>query len=370
VYDKEIFNFRISSKYKIGSWLCFENSRGARWHYKDLADAVRAFSNFPYCKLKEIKISVEATDRSAEREDRAQIICLFLKTQDIHRILIDAKGLQTLGFELVDSETGKWFEGERPKSTIKDVPDIREYLPEWDFVLILLSLHAIETYMDKHTQIWGKYPPGLQRWLDRLARRIPRYEGISREGKKAAIEKRRDSCFAHLDLALDGEKGEPANMLRLHRCATWYSQGLGQESEYLRKLERIWSMGFATENNSIAIEKRYFTTHRMNLFFKKKQRSLAKDVPQFRYSLPVLRCDWLCDFRSAIEDAGGWDRDAWFRAYPAGITFWSFKNEKWRLGLFERAGRIYLDESDAFAKRFGGQASRYLAERHGYGSFD
>lgn len=63
VYEKEVLLVRISPTYQIGSWLCFQNSRGAKWHVKDLEDArTRGFSNLPYKKLKGVKIEIEATE--------------------------------------------------------------------------------------------------------------------------------------------------------------------------------------------------------------------------------------------------------------------------------------------------------------------
>ncbi len=110
--------------------------------------------------------------------------------------------------------------------------------------------------------------------------------------------------------------------------------------------------------------------HSMNPMRAERQTEFPTHTPTGPFDNKPWFSEYLRDYKSAVQAAGGWDRDEWFRRYPTGIMPWIFRVEVWRLSLFDRESREYLDESDAFAKRFGGQASQFLAGEYGYGPFD
>jgi hypothetical protein len=219
VYDNETLTIRVSPRFHFNSWICFENSRGARWDVRDLEDArSRGFSNLPYKRLQQVRISVEAAEDTARRDDAGQIICLFLKIRDVADIILQAAedGLRNLDFELVESERGKWFEGGMPKRTISQIQDVPAYIPEWDFTIVWFPFYPLRLRFPSMHVTQG-LPEKLLDWLQDPQN--VESDKTKRTGR--AIRERTDRLYAHLDLALDTVEGDTADMLRLHRFSTW-----------------------------------------------------------------------------------------------------------------------------------------------------
>ncbi|PMD59271.1 uncharacterized protein K444DRAFT_630880 [Hyaloscypha bicolor E] len=366
VYDHETFIIRVSPRYQVNSWLCFENSRGAKWHVKGLEDArTRGFANLPYKRLKQVTISIEATQHIPGREDQGQIICLFFKMRDLTEILLEAKkgGLHNIELELLDLGTGKWYEGGWPKTTILLIQDAPSFVPEYDFSIVWLPLYSFASFLP--SMKLGQLPCEMREFL---MGEITAQEADQETRSDEKAKERSDILYAHFDLALDGEEGETADMLRLHRFSTWYQRGANHGSEYLRELERIWRdraweaawRDGWNENDSIAIEKRCYMFHSLNPLYAKRQRGRSTQRIAGPFDKSPQFSEVLKDCLPAVNLEGVWDRDEWFRCYPAGIKPWKFITEGWRLPLYNEEGRIYRDASDAFADRFGGQASRCL----------
>ncbi len=219
VYDNATLTIRVSPRYQFNSWFCFEHSRGARWHVRDLEDArSRGFPNLPYKRLQQVKICVEATEDTAGRDDAGQIICLFLKMRDVAEIMVEAAegGLRNLNFDLVESERGKWYEGGMPKRTILQIQDAPAYIPEWDFTIMWLPFYPLHLRFPS-MDLTQDAPRKLSNWL----KEPQNVETDNTKRTVKAIRERTDRLYIHLDLALDGVAGETADMMRLHRFSTW-----------------------------------------------------------------------------------------------------------------------------------------------------
>jgi hypothetical protein len=219
IYNNETLTIRVSPRYQFNSWLCFENSRGAEWHVRDLEDArSRGFPNLPYQRLQEVKICVEPTEDTAGRDDAGQIICLFLKIQDVVDIIVQAAegGLRNLNFDLVESERGKWYEGGMPKRTISQIQDVPTYIPEFDFTIVWFPFYPLRLRFPR-MDLTQHFPRKLFDWL----KEPQNVETDKSKRTVKAIRERTDRLYTHLDLALDGVEGETADMLRLHRFSTW-----------------------------------------------------------------------------------------------------------------------------------------------------
>lgn len=381
LYDNQTLIIGVLPKYQAGSWLSLYHSRGIEWHLKDLGDPrARGFANLPHHRLKRVVVGIEAPQCIPRSENRGQMLCLYFKMRDVTKMLIEAKesGLHEVEVVFLDSKNGKWFEEEHqaPRTTIRRIRDIPLFRPETDYGVIRLALWPF-TRVHKDTWLVYDYAAGMNKWLKTgMKRSETDPDGKEKPGAKKAfspaITKRMEMLYAHYDLALDGEPGHTADMLRVHRFATWYSREMNHGSDYLRGLERMWKDPVWEdewmENDSIAIEQRYFRAHALNPSY-------------YRYDVVGLgggNCSSSClhgcvhrlvgfsnflkDGSSAVKDTGGWNRDDWFRCYPNGVQPWGFTWEGWRKYLYAREARTYRDESDAFAKRFGGQASRFFID--------
>ena len=123
---------------------------------------------------------------------------------------------------------------------------------------------------------------------------------------------------------------------------------------------------YRNQNDSSAIEKRYYMVHSMNPL-------RARQTEPYTIAAPFDReprfSAYLKNHRTAVQAAGGWDRNAWILRYTTGIKPWRFNWEGWRLPILYKEGHEYLHESYAFAQRFGGQTSRFPAELYGLGLF-
>jgi hypothetical protein len=219
MYDNKTLTIRVSPRYQFNSWLCFENSRGARWHVRDLEDArSRGFSNLPYKRLQQVKICVEATEDTAGRDDAGQIICLHFKMRDVADIIVQAAegGLRSLNFDLVESERGKWYGGGMPKRTISQIQGVPAYIPEWDFTVVWLPFYPLRLQFPS-MDLTQDVPRKLFDWL----KEPQNVETDNTKRTVKAIRERTDRLYTNLDLALDGVAGKTADMLRLHRFSTW-----------------------------------------------------------------------------------------------------------------------------------------------------
>ena len=75
-----------------------------------------------------------------------------------------------------------------------------------------------------------------------------------------SLQDDQDQMFMDVDIELDMLPGITANMMRLERFSSWYTDGSGSESKYERELERILktrSTTFPNHNKAINIQWRY-----------------------------------------------------------------------------------------------------------------
>ncbi|KAL8917726.1 MAG: hypothetical protein Q9208_007778 [Pyrenodesmia sp. 3 TL-2023] len=243
-----VLHFRISPTYQHKSWCTVESSiinenstvkrkRLTQWHLQDLDEAMkRCFHKLPYRTMRKIQIDVGAPDRS----DPGQVVSLYKKCVDLATMLENAEsGLLNIEINLLDSEEAKWTWDGQPQNSIT-----QHHTGDYELVLSAFSrLRDVES---------AKFRVPVQ--LDPDSHLIENMEAILRlEGPFGAnlaphgdgewddrdIQTDRDLMYVNLDLELDFLHGHTANMMRLDRFSSWYTDKLGGNSEYEREYERI-----------------------------------------------------------------------------------------------------------------------------------
>ena len=255
-----VLQFYIEPEYDYQSWIRAESWLGAesnswkRWALQDPDDAVsRGFGKLPYRKLKGIRIEIEAPCR----EDPGQIVCLWKKGLDLIRLFEQAEnGLPNLGIHLIDSASTKWsvecepqksvaVNRERsnpPRGSVIDRTNVASIFDE-DYQIVLTPFqrlrnvrtakvclpegmvydgnfaHNMETLLVERGA-FGTWPDTEDPWDDK------------------ELEQVQDEMFLNLDSELDMLPGVTANMMRLERFSSWYTNGVGSESRYEKELER------------------------------------------------------------------------------------------------------------------------------------
>ncbi|KAL8762891.1 MAG: hypothetical protein Q9184_001187 [Pyrenodesmia sp. 2 TL-2023] len=243
-----VLRFHISPTYQHKSWCTVESSivdedstvkskRLAKWLLQDLDDAMkRGFHKLPYRTMRKLQIDIGAPDR----RDPGQVVSLYQKCVDLATMLENARsGLLNIEINLLDSGQAKWTWNGQPQSSIN-----QHHTGDYELVLSAFSRlrdvesakfrvpvqldpdnHLIEN-MEAVLMLEGPFganlaPDGDGEWDDR------------------DIQTDRDLMFMNLDLELDFLHGQTANLMRLDRFSSWYTDKLGGNSKYEREYERI-----------------------------------------------------------------------------------------------------------------------------------
>lgn len=366
LYKDVVLRFQVFPEYQYRSWLTIESNTGTTWHLQDLDNAVsRGFGKLPYEKLKGIQVEIVAPCRF----DPGQTVCLWKKCLDLAALLEQAeRGLPNLEIHLKDSESAKWsVDGEPqmsvsidrvksypPRDDITDRSNERTFITDADYQIALIPFHRLRNVQTAQVYLpedmvssnyaynlgillEEKEPFGT--WLDADD---PRNDPIIQAGQ--------DRTLLDLDLELDLLPGITANMMRLERFISWYTDGLDSASKYESELQRI-----LTTRSCMPF--RYDKTNHI-LYRYAAMRTFDPRSLSHRYKAPKS-CSLLTSTVSSVNATTheaiasgavkeGWDRDAWHSGrYPRGIPPFdqhAFYLELWTAGLNHDASVRYGQE--------------------------
>ena len=271
LYEDVVLRFCICPKYQSRSWLTIESQFKKKWTLQSLDHAMKSgLHKIHYEKLRKIVINIDAPDD--DWQDLGQIVCLYKKCADLASLLEHAtKGLPDIDINLLESPPAKWGDSLNLRSQIDDesglhyvhkFDDREEYGGSkgdfWDDAELVLhtfcrlrNARSANVYVPATTS--GDYPYNE----DLIALRIPEPFNTDLHSDDFDDQRVLDGLFIGLDHILDVLPGDTANMLRLDRFASWYSDESETESKYEKELERIYK----TWTNHRVKERRLFSLY-------------------------------------------------------------------------------------------------------------
>lgn len=421
-HNSQILQFHISPEYQYKSWLTLESNIDAECPPRQLVlpslnhALQRGFDKLPFEKLKKIQINVGAPDIA----DPGQVICLHKKCVDLAALLEQAKhGLPDIEINLLESASRKWLSGDEPQRSISIDP--RRHFPyyqydgkgpclssaDWSFFHSEESLHQLdldpvhsETRNDteddeivlyaffhlrkaRSAKISGPQQP-QDYFYENVATMLEAKQPFGTHSRSAEgdfwgdenLQEEKDKLFMHLDLDLDLLPGPTANMMRLDRFSSWYTNTFGGESRYEKEYERIIKTWVDYG----------FSSRRLWSLFRRfaRMRALNPKSMERQYSRPLLQ-ELLRQVESGQLDGYGedsvrahelgiiddeWDQDAWHEAWPLGVPAFDTAefsrayceghdyNRSRHEEKFDWLMREWLEEED------GSPAKRYLEKLH------
>ena len=342
LYKDVILRFQVSPEYKYQSWLTIESNAGRKWHLRDLDDALsRGFGKLPYEKLKGIHLEIQAPCR----KDPGQIVCLWKKCLDLATLLeCSDRGLPNLKIHLRDSPRAKWFVDNEPQSSVAvdrkkrspprdkviDRSNEQSHIMDEDYKIALKpfcrlrNVKSAKVYLPEDMGLNNQFAYHMETVLARKEL-FGSWLDFDNPWNDKSLQDDQDQMFMDLDVELDMLPGITANMMRLERFSSWYSNGSDSESKYETELERILKTRSTVQpnhNKAINIQWRYanmiaFSPRCIFLRYKASKRWDAN---------PCLfaSTEKLNTIQDGLElgliNREEWDSDAWhYGLYPEGI---------------------------------------------------
>ncbi|KAL8760300.1 MAG: hypothetical protein Q9199_000082 [Rusavskia elegans] len=387
-YNVQILQFHISPEYQYKSWLTLETNFDAKWPprllvLQSLSRALQqGFDKLPFEKLKKIQINVGAPDTA----DPGQIICLHKKCVDLAVLLEHAKhGLPDIEINLLDSASANadWWDY-RPKTSMLYQLDLDLNNSETrndiqDDQIVLYAFFHLRNA--RSAKISGPEQP-QDYFYENVAQSLEEKEPFGTYPDTGDfwgdenLQEDRDQLFMHLDLDLDLLPGPTANMMRLDRFSSWYTNAFGSESRYEKEYERI----IKTWTDYGLSSRRLWSLFRR---FARMRASNPKSMER-QYSRPLLlemlsraesgQLDSIDEASVSAHELGiiddDWDQDAWHEAWPLGIP--AFDTAEFGKAYCEGHDYNRSTHGRKFDKRIRGwlqgedgrPAKRYLGKRH------
>lgn len=371
LYKDVVLRFHVWPEYNHRLWLLVESNAGNTWwSLRDLEDAVsRGFGKLPYEKLKGIQVEIDAPCRT----DPGQLVCLWKKCLDLTRLLENAaRGLPNLEIHLKDSRLAKWsVRGEPQMSVSYDRAYDRELCyPPWaiypdtrymwnqtiiddpDFEIVLSPFHRlrnvqmVKIYLPEDMVCNSDVAYGLETVLVKKEAFGTSLDADDPWNDKE-LQGDQDQIFMDLDMELDLLPGKTANMMRLERFSSWYTDGLGSESKYESELERILktqSTSYKNENEAKYIQFRFaamLSFNQISLIHRYAAAKYWKISPFLFTPTEVIAIQEAFDLGFIKED---WSRETWHHIY--------FRNG---IGCFD---------SDSFSVRLLGDLNRDVSLKY------
>ena len=189
------------------------------------------------------------------------------------------RGLPNLEIHLRDSTRAKWFVDDEPQSSVAvdrvkhspprdqviDRSNEQSYIMDEDYKIVLTAFFRLRNaksanvYLPEDMGFDNQFAYNMETilvqkeifgtWLD-----------ADDPWDDQSLQDDQDQMFMDLDIELDMLPGITANMMRLERFSSWYTNGSGSESKYERELERILktrSTIYPNHNTAINIQWRY-----------------------------------------------------------------------------------------------------------------
>jgi hypothetical protein len=276
-YNDNTIVISVRPEYQYKSWIRAKNTKGVQWHLEDQSDAIsRGFGDLPWHNL-DVQIWIWAPNKKY----KAEILCLYKKVRALVEILREAKGFLSLCVVLGLTENTSWFDGDQPQRSFEDTAD-------YDFILPLFL-------QIQNVKITRMYSTETMRTLTYRGQEEPGWY----RGKR--IEEYLDLLFMRVEYKLDVLRSKTANMLRLDRFSSWYTDKLHGNSLYENELKRLL-LDHGLGPGMLNTRYRMMRAH--------NPLSLA-----YRTAFP----ETFDATKHPNIDARGWNRDAWHCVYRHGI---------------------------------------------------
>ncbi|KAL8900390.1 MAG: hypothetical protein Q9207_005719 [Kuettlingeria erythrocarpa] len=255
LYKNIDLQFSIQPKYQHRSWLHVDSGFEKQWLLHNLDDAIkRGFERIPFQQLKEIRIVIEAPDK----KDPGQIVCQYKKCVDLAELLEHSMdGLPDIEIAFLDSTSSKWtVKGQAQESiALENVTLSRDHL------IVLQAFSRLHKARSAKINVPVASEDGnylTENFAETWMEKVPFGQNLdpSDPWNDQELQEEMDRVFVDLDMELDLIFGPTADMMRLDRFASWYTDKVGGESKYESEYERIiraWK-GFQEPNES-ALEK-------------------------------------------------------------------------------------------------------------------
>ncbi|KAE8444791.1 hypothetical protein EG329_014251 [Mollisiaceae sp. DMI_Dod_QoI] len=311
-YNDNTISISVRPEYRYKSWIKARNTKGVQWDLEDLPDAIsRGFCDLPWHNLN-VQIWIWAPSKKA----RAQILCLYRKVRALVEIPKEAKGFLSLWMVFAHTKHTSWFDDGQPQCSIENKVD---YLPwgreisgaKWDYEFIyplFLQIRNVKMARMYSTELFDVERKTLQGFLKAqtvMSKTITygsQAEPILYFGKR--IEEHLDLLFMMVECILDRLPTKTANMLRLDRFSSWYTDKLHGNSPYENELKKLLLGDVKGHDTLRTMNYRYRIMRAHNPL------SLA-----YRTAFP-----WTFDATLHPDvDARGWNQDAWHSVYIRGI---------------------------------------------------
>lgn len=357
LYKDVVLRFHVLPEYQYRSWLTVEGNTGTKWYLQNLDDAVsRGFAKLPYEKLKGIQVEIDAPCRF----DPGQIVCLWKKCLDLAALLEQAeRGLPNLEIHLKDSESAKWSVDSEPQMSVA-VDRVKSYPPrdaitdrsneqtdiknaDYEFALIpfhrLRNVQTAKVYLPGDMVCNNEYAYNTETIL---TEKEPFGTWLKADDpwNDQRVQADQDQIFMDLDVELDLLPGITANMLRLERFSSWYTNGLDSASRYENELQRIIktrSYSRCNYNEPEQIQYRYAAMRAFNprSLFHWYKAPKSWDMPT--RLVPSTDATTIQEAIVSGTIKEEWDADTWHSGcYPSGIPQFdedAFLTKLWTAGL-------------------------------------
>ena len=314
-YNNNTIIISVRPEYRYKSWIKAKNTKGVQWDLEDLPDAIsRGFCDLPWHNL-----NVQIWIWAPHRKDSAQIICLYKKVRALVEILRGAKGFLSIWVVFGHTKNTSWFDEAQPQCSIENVADLLPWGGEipgakWDYEFIFplfLQIRNVKMARMYSTEIFGGKRENLimggrfmkaQRIMRKTTPYGSRAEPDRYHGK--LIKEHLDLLFMMVERILDLLPSETANMLRLDRFSSWYTDKLHGNSPYENELKKLLLDDVQGHDTLNTMNDRYRILRAHNPL------SLA-----YRSAFP----ETFDSTKHPDIDARGWNQDAWHCVYRHGI---------------------------------------------------
>ena len=347
VHNHVILQFHIGPQYE--SLLRAESNFGGSWTFQNLDDAVRCgFDRIPYAEFQSVQINIEAPDP----DDPGQVICLHKKCADLAALLDYAPhDLPDMEINLLESVSAKWSVDGKPQESIglnclrywpnryqaigcKAVEQSIEY-PRFEpnnteIVLYAFSrLRSVRSARIRAPEDGHRSEDFVRAIGDVIMQKDPvgTYVDPDDEWSDVVLQQDLDDISLELDLELDRLPGETAELMRLERFSSWYTDKLGTESRYEEECKRLIKAcpNIALQHHSmVQLQWRHLALRAYN----PRAMVTAPGYPEPRINSFLARLSATNNVKSVDQaiDLGfirdEWDQDSWYSAcyrYNRGI---------------------------------------------------
>ncbi|KAL3424173.1 hypothetical protein PVAG01_03454 [Phlyctema vagabunda] len=304
-YNGKMMEISVSPKYDNRSWIKAKNHEGVQWDFKDVPDAIsRSFRDLPWHEL-----TVRIWFWAPSNKDRAQILCLYKKVHALVEMLREAEGFRSLKLIFAQTENTSWFDDCQPLYSIQS-NEKRDYEYILPLFYQLRNVKMARAYSMEMLQ--GKQKNLKMHKLLAIAEAVMEMKtpyGLPKEQvtkNDKLIEEALNNLFLLVERMVDLVPSETANMLRLERFSSWYTDKLHGDSPYEEELEKCL-IECCLESNGLGVWEMN-DRYRIMLVHNPLSSPHRKAFPETADTIRHLRIN-----------PRGWNREIWHCVYKQGI---------------------------------------------------